>query len=31
MRSPQEPPGPDGSREFYGGDLFGVLEALPYL
>ena len=26
-----EPPGEDGAREFYGGDLFGVLEALPYL
>jgi len=26
-----EPPGEDGAREFYGGDLWGVLEALPYL
>jgi alpha-glucosidase len=26
-----EPPGPDGAREFYGGDLWGILEALPYL
>ncbi len=24
-------PGEDGAREFYGGDLWGVLEALPYL
>ncbi|GAB5603033.1 glycoside hydrolase family 13 protein [Thermus sp. FJN-A] len=26
-----EPPGEDGAREFYGGDLWGVLEALPHL
>ncbi|WP_018460499.1 alpha-amylase family glycosyl hydrolase [Thermus oshimai] len=26
-----EPPGPEGALEFYGGDLFGVVEALPYL
>ncbi|MDM7324524.1 MAG: alpha-amylase family glycosyl hydrolase, partial [Thermus sp.] len=26
-----EPPGPEGALEFYGGDLWGVLEALPYL
>jgi alpha-glucosidase len=26
-----EPPGEEGALEFYGGDLFGVLEALPYL
>lgn len=26
-----EPPGPEGAWEFYGGDLFGVLDALPHL
>lgn len=26
-----EPPGPEGALEFYGGDLWGVLDALPYL
>ncbi|AEV15401.1 Maltodextrin glucosidase [Thermus sp. CCB_US3_UF1] len=26
-----EPPGPEGAHEFYGGDLWGILEALPYL
>ncbi|WP_243089395.1 glycoside hydrolase family 13 protein [Thermus neutrinimicus] len=26
-----EPPGPEGAWEFYGGDLWGILEALPYL
>ncbi|GAA5336325.1 MULTISPECIES: glycoside hydrolase family 13 protein [Thermus] len=26
-----EPPGEEGAWEFYGGDLYGVLEALPYL
>lgn len=26
-----EPPGPEGPWEFYGGDLWGILEALPHL